>query len=63
MGDYVVANGLLLADIPELVQNVEIVNSVVMTHVISKYGCLIQGSVVCTNVHLQGRVKIKYCLK
>lgn len=41
--------------------NLQIVNSVVMNHVTVEDGCLIQGSVVCSNVQLQERVVLKDC--
>uniref|UniRef100_A0A453S771 Glucose-1-phosphate adenylyltransferase/Bifunctional protein GlmU-like C-terminal hexapeptide domain-containing protein n=1 Tax=Aegilops tauschii subsp. strangulata TaxID=200361 RepID=A0A453S771_AEGTS len=39
----------------------EIVNSVVMNHVVIEDGCHIQGSVVCNNVQLQERAVLKDC--
>jgi len=39
----------------------QIVNSVVMNHVVIEDGCHIQGSVVCNNVQLQERSVLKDC--
>jgi len=39
----------------------QIVNSVVMNHVVIEDGCHIQGSVVCNNVQLQERAVLKDC--
>ncbi|XVF19426.1 hypothetical protein REPUB_Repub11eG0109700 [Reevesia pubescens] len=41
--------------------HVKVVNSVVMNHVTSGDGCIIQGSVICSNVQLQERVVLKDC--
>ncbi|KAF2291801.1 hypothetical protein GH714_035665 [Hevea brasiliensis] len=38
-----------------------VVNSVIMNHVTIGDGCSIQGSVICSNVHLQERVGLKDC--
>ncbi|KAK1317339.1 hypothetical protein QJS10_CPA05g00716 [Acorus calamus] len=38
-----------------------IVNSIVMNHVTIEDGCLVQGSIICSNVHLQERVVLKDC--
>ena len=39
----------------------QIVNSVVMNHVVIEDGCHIQGSVVCNNVQFQERAVLKDC--
>ena len=36
-------------------------NSVVMNYVTLEDGCQVQGSVICSNAHLQERVNLKDC--
>ena len=44
-----------------LSMHMQVVNSVVMNHVTIGDGCIIQGSVICSNVQLQERVVLKDC--
>ncbi|XVE59872.1 hypothetical protein DITRI_Ditri05aG0082000 [Diplodiscus trichospermus] len=44
-----------------LSKHMQVVNSVVMNHVTIGDGCMIQGSVICSNVQLQERVVLKDC--
>lgn len=44
-----------------LYMHMQVVNSVVMNHVTIGDGCIIQGSVICSNVQLQERVVLKDC--